>query len=437
MSPSHRKTVAALALVFGLGAPAIAPAPLPAQPAPPSTAPRADADLAFTRGVLAFHDGDFAAARDHFREALRLDSGNEEASRWLELAERNLGRQPEAAPVPAPEWVGDFAVLPEVPWFEGRLHLAAGSDSNPNLMPDDLVLLTPDGELVDGEESDLVALVDARLALQHSVGGGAFPATWGLVLQGSESFHDEFDYLDFARHEAVGHLAVGRDPLGYLTGPFGYARVPAGTSPVAFLLQVGAARDWLDGFGFAERYVAGSSFAVNEGGWGQTVISGSYRDEDFDDDPPAPLEAVLGRSGERVRGELAQYLFFGPRNRYLRLAVAAGERDAGAAHDASVEEAGAEASLPFGGRWTLYLAGALRRDDYDEPASNLFAPGGEPREDEETLLGASLVVRVLDPLFVTGRVTWIDHEIDMPAGFATPDLSYERTIATVGVSWIF
>ena len=44
-------------------------------------------------------------------------------------------------------------------------------------------------------------------------------ATWGLVLLGSQSFHDEFGYLDFGRTEAVGHLALGKDPLGYLTGP--------------------------------------------------------------------------------------------------------------------------------------------------------------------------------------------------------------------------
>jgi hypothetical protein len=402
-------------------------------------APLADAELAFTRGVLAFNDGDLAAAREHFEEALRLAPGDPDAREWLELTRRHLDRPAEAALAPRPEWAGDFAVLPEAPGFEGRLYLGAGSDSNPNLMPPDLVLATPDGDPVEGEESDLVLLADARFAFQHASGGaGAGPArTWGLVLRGSQALHEEFGYLDLGRVEVVGHLALGKDPLGYLTGPFGYARVPFGRSRVAFLAQVGTSKDWLDGEGFADRVVAGASVSINEGAWGQTRVSASYRDEDFDGDSGGPGGEVLARSGERTRGELAQYLFFGRRNRYLRLAVATGERDAGAAFDASSEEASAEASLPLGARWTLYLAGALRREDYDEPASNLFAPFGEPREDDETRLGASLVFRALDRLFVSGRVTWIDHEIDLPAGFATPDLSYERTIATVGVSWIF
>lgn len=439
--PSNRSRTLAAALVL---AAALLAQPLAGQgrnagEAAGSTAPRADADLAFTRGVLAFHDGDFAAARDHFEEALRLAPAHEEASRWLELARRNLDRPPESALVTAPGWGGDFGVLPEVPGFEGRLFLGAGSDSNPNLMPDDLVLATPEGDPVEGEESDLVLLADARLAFQHATAdpGGGPARTWGLVFRGAQSLHEEFDYLDLGRVEAVGHLALGKDPLGYLTGPFGYARVPFGKSRVALLAQVGASKDWLDGEGFADRLVAGASVSLNEGAWGQTRVSASYQDVDFDDDPGAPFEELFARSGERTRGELAQYLFFGRRNRYLRLGVAAEERDAGAAFDSSSEEASAETSLPLAGRWTLYLAGALRRQDFDEPASNPFAPFGEPRQDDQTRLGAALVFRAAGSLFVSGRVAWIDHEIDLPAGFAAPDLSYERTLATLGVSWFF
>lgn len=440
MSPSQRSLVASLALCLGVASPAsLAAQPAESREAARSTAPRADADLAFTRGVLAFHEGDFAAARDHFEEALRLAPGHEEASRWLELAGRNLDRPPESPLVAAPAWGGDFAVLPEVPGFEGRLFLGAGSDSNPNLMPADLVLATPEGDPVDGEESDVVLMADARLAFQHAGGeaGGGPARTWGLVVRGAQSLHEEFDYLDQGRVEAVGHLALGKDPLGYLTGPFGYARVPFGESRVALLAQVGASKDWLDGEGFADRLVAGASVSLNEGAWGQTRVSASYQDEDFDDDPGAPFEELLARSGERIRGELAQYLFFGRRDRYLRLGVAAEERDAGAAFDSSSEEASAETSLPLAGRWTLYLAGALRRQDFDEPASNPFDPFGEPRQDDETRLGAAMVFRAAGNLFVSGRVAWIDHEIDLPAGFAAPDLSYQRTLATLGVSWFF
>lgn len=465
---------------------AIVPAALAAQAA----APRADAELAFTRGAIAFQDGDYAEARTHFEEAVRLDPDDGTARYWLGLALLNLGESAEAArairesldaarppaversevlarladaegraaaqagevaPVAAPGWGGDFAVVGEVPRFEGRLYLAAGSDSNPNLMPDDLVLATPDGDPVEGEESDLLLVGDLRLAFQRASGGPAGGGggsgraaraaravhTWGLVLRGNQALHDEFDYLDLGRVEVVGHLALGTDPLGYLTGPFGYARVPFGRSRVAFLAQVGASKDWLDGEGYADRLLAGASLAVGEGAWGQTHVSASYQDVDFDDDPAGAFGEVVGRSGERLEGELAQYLFFGRRSRYLRLAAAAGERDAGAAYDSSWQEASAEASLPLAGRWTLYLSGALRSDDYDEPVSNLFAPAGEPREDDETRLGGSLVVRAFERLFVSGRVAWIDHEIDLPGGFSTPDLSYQRTVATLGVAWVF
>ena len=398
-------------------------------------APLADAELAFTRGVLAFHDGDLAAAREHFEEALRFAPGDPDAREWLELTRRHLDRPAEAASAPRPEWAGDFPVLPEAPRFEGRLYVGVGADSNPNLMPDDLVLATPGGDPVDGAEEDTLLLADARVALQavDQEAGRAY----GVVLRGGQALHDEFDYLDLGRVEAVAHLALGEDPLGYLTGPFGYAGAPFGRSRFALLVQAGAAKDWLDGEGFADRLLAGAALAMNESGWGQTRIELSYRDADFDGDPAGGLEEILGRSGDELRGELAQVLFFGRRNRYLRLGVAAGERDAGAAFDASSVEALAEASLPLAARWTLYLDGAFRRDDYDERVSNLFNPGGEPREDEERRLGGSLLFRATERLFVSGRAAWIDHEIDMPGGFSIPDLSYERTVATIGLTWLF
>ncbi|HUP42845.1 MAG TPA: tetratricopeptide repeat protein, partial [Thermoanaerobaculia bacterium] len=385
-------------------------------------APLADAELAFTRGVLAYHDGDLAAAREHFEEALRLAPGDPDARKWLELTRRHIDRPAEAALAPRPEWAGDFAVLPEAPRFEGRLYVGVGADSNPNLMPDDLVLATPGGEAVDGAEEDTLLLADARVALQavDQEAGRAY----GVVLRGGQALHDEFDYLDLGRLEAVAHLALGEDPLGYLTGPFGYARAPFGRSRFALLVQAGAAKDWLDGEGFADRLLAGAALAMNEAGWGQTRIELSYRDSDFDGDPSGGLGELLGRSGDELRGELAQVFFFGRRNRYLRLGVAAGERDAGAAFDASSVEALAEASLPLAARWTFYLDGAFRRDDYDERVSNLFNPGGDPREDEERRLGGSLLFRATERLFVSGRAAWIDHEIDMPGGFSTPDLSY-------------
>ncbi len=445
------------------------------------SAPQADARLAFVDGVLAFHDGDFETARERFAEAIRLAPDDGTARYWLGVTLLNMGRAEEAAAalreslaarrppadaaevrsrleeaerrargeaptsalVAAPAWSGGFAVLPQVPRFDGRVFVGVGSDSNPNLMPDGLVLATPGGDPVEGAESDTVALADVRLAFQ-AVDEEA-GRSLGLVLRGSQSLHDKFGYLDLRRLGGVAQLALGKDPLGYVTGPLGYARVPFGRSRLAWLAQVGWQTDSLDGNGLDDAFEAGTSLALNEDGsgslGGQTWLGVSYRDSSFDGDPSGALGDVLGRGGTELRGELAQYLFLAQRNRYLRLAVAAGQRNAGEAFDSSSIEGSGELSLPLAAigapRWTLYATGSYRRDDYDNAVSNVFAPAGEPRRDRVTRLGGSLVFRVVADLFVSGRVTWLDHQIDMPAGFAAPDLSYDRTLATVGLSWVF
>lgn len=458
--------VLALALCWAPGATAQAPDPVPAE-ASASAAPLADARLAFTRGVLAFHDGDFEAARERFREAVRLAPDDGTASYWLGLAELNLGRPAEAAAairraldapeppaadrsevlarleqaeaaapgveeaVPAPGWGGDFRVLPEVPPWDLRLSLAAGTDSNPNLLGDDLVLATPDGEVVEGEESDTVVLGDVRFGLQGA--DEEREVVYGVVLRGHQSLNSDFDYLDLARVGVTGQLAWGADPLGYLSGPFGYSRVPMGRSPVSVLLQAGAERHWLDGDVLADGLLAAGTLAVREGGRGQTQLEVSWRKLDFDEAP----RGFARPDDTELRATLAQYLYLGRRDRYLRLDATAGERDAGLPRDASLTAAGAELSLPLAERLVLYVTGAWEEEDFDEPESNPFTFTGPPREDETVRLGGSLVWRALDRLFVSGRATWTDRDIGVEAPFSVPDLSYQRTVATVGVSWIF
>ena len=431
----------------------------------------ADARLAFTRGVLAFHDGDYETARARFEEAARLAPEDGTARYWLGLAELNLGRpaaaagalrasldapeppaaepgevrarleeaerraraaEPaEAEPVPAPAWGGDFRVLPEVPRWDLRLSLSAGSDSNPNLLGDDLVLLSPDGELIEGEESDTVVLGDLRLGLQGADDERGL--SWGVVLTGHQTLYSDFDYLDLGRLGAVAQVAWGADPLGYLSGPFGYARVPMGRAPVSVLVQAGAERHWIDGEELADGLVAGGTLAVRQAGRGQTQLEVSWRDLDFEAVPSSPADA----DEEIVRATLAQYLYFGRRDRYLRLDARAGERDGAPSRDASIAAAGAEVSLPFAGRFALYLTGSYEEQDYDRPESNPFTLTGPPREDEIVRFGGSLVWRALDRLFVSGRATWIDRDIGIEAPFGVPDLSYQRAVATLGVSWIF
>jgi len=495
--PSARRTsILVLALCLAWAPWLVAPPDARAEEEAPSakaasSAPAADARLAFTDGVLAFHDQDWETARQRFEEAVRLAPEDGTARYWLGVTDLNLGRPADAAreieaslrarlppradpaevrsrlaeareragraageeavagemaevalqrvAVPAPTWSGGFAVLPETPRFDGRLSLGVGTDSNPYLMPDDLVLVTPGGTVLDGAESDTVLLADVRLAGQWV--DEAAGRTAGVVVRGGQSAHDQFDELDLGRLEVVGQVALGKDPLGYLTGPLGYARVPLGLTRWSFLGQVGVSKDWLDGEGFADRRTGAVTVALNENGTdtlaGQTRLSISSRDTDFDADPGGAAGKILDRGGEEVGATIAQVLFFGRRNRYLRLGVGTFDRNAGSAYDASSLVADGELSLPVASRVTVYLSGAWRTDDYDEPVSNPFDPAGEPRQDDELRLGGAVVVRALARLFVSGRVTWIDHQIDLPAGFATPDLSYDRTVATVGLSWIF
>jgi hypothetical protein len=285
---------------------------------------------------------------------------------------------------------------------------------------------------VQGEESDTFALAALRLGLQRPDADER--RTLGLVLEASQSFYDQFGYLEFGRIAATAQVAWGRDPSGFVSGPLGYARTPLGGTPVTFLAQVGFARDVQDGDTLADTLAGGFSLGFRERGWGRTEVNASYRDVDFDSDAPEPLS----RSGETLGGELVQYLYLGRRDRYLRLAAAVAERDAGAAFDAGSVEGRAELALPLAPKWTLYLAGALRRDDYDEAASNLFTGVGDPREDEITRYGASLAWRALDALVLSARAVAIDHQITTDRGvFGVPDLSYERRVATIGLTWFF
>lgn len=456
----------ALVLLVAVAAPPGAHAASPA-----ASAPAGDAEVAFAQGVLAFHSGDYAAAREHFERAAEAVPEDGAARYWLGLTHLATGSPGDAAreirralasdepgafdrdearqrlaeaerraaagelaamAVAAPVWGEDFAVLPEVPRVDGRLSLAWGSDSNPNLLPPGLTLVAPDGNLVAGEESDTFGRAGLRVGFQKA--DAAERRTAGLIVEGDYAVYDQFGYLDVGRAGVVGQVAWGRDPSGYASGPLGYALTPLGRTPVTFLVQVGAGRNFLDGEAFADELAGALALGFREGGWGQTELRASYRDLDFDGDLPAPL----ARSGETVRGELVQYFYLGRRNRYLRLTAGASDRDAGAAFDAGSVEAGAELALPLAPRWVLYTAGSWREDDYDAPDSNLLTGAGEPRKDEITRWGAALVWRACDALALSARATGIDHSIAMERGVpGAPDLSYERLVATIGLSWFF
>lgn len=404
----------------------------------------ADLEIAFADGLLAFHDGDLSTALERFEEVVAADPGDRQARRWLEATRARL-RDDGDEDVAAPAWVeGTIRVTPELPRFDGRLALAVAADSNPYLLSDDLVLSRPDGEILDGPEEDLVGLGDLRLALRPFAGGGGGGgggrSSFSLVGELGAALHRDFDDLDTTRARVLAQLAWGRDPRGYVLGPLGYARTPLGSDSVSFLLQVGGSRAWVDGEAAVDRVEVAGSMTLRPGGWGLTRLQARYRDAESDTDRPGAGTA-LDPFGEEIAAGVVQTFFLGRPDRYLRLGAEAGEIDAGLAYDRSFVDLSVELALPVGrdGRSTLYLAGGGRRDDFDDPVSTFFLAGADDTREDETLrAGAGLVTRLGDQFALTGRVGWSDRDSDLGTVFGGTDfLSYDRTLASLGLVWNF
>lgn len=421
------------ALPTALLALAVAAAPWTAATEAASAPAEADAEVAFAFGLAAFHRGDYEEAAERFAAAAEADPEDEDARAWLERARRAAAGEaagPLALAVPR---VDAFGGVP--PW-EVDLRASIGDDSNPFQIADGVVALSPDGtEVFRGPESDTVIGLGARAALVPVRGRGGW--TLALVGEGYQALYDRLDFLDFTRLGATAQLAWGGDPAGFLAGPLGYLRVPQGNPRFGLLLQGGLGEDELDGDGFVSTTAAAASLFVRQGAAGATRLSAAWRDEDFDRDGSGAFEA----SGTLVEAEVEQTFYLGRRERFVRLAAGAGERDAGAAFDASTAGGRAELALPFGDGWTLTLAGGLDRVEYDGVESNpLFGsfPVDEAREDTIIRLGAALSWALAPRFVLTGRVSWSDRDADLgPVAEQFFDLDYERTVAAVGFRWSF
>lgn len=439
---------------------------------PAAAGPRADAEVAFAQGLSAFNHGDDRAAVERFEEAVALDPDHGPAYHYLGLAYLRLGeptraaaaftaaldaRRPPWAPgeeverqlaearrlapgevpaeVAAPVYRGEDLGPRVRPRFEGRASLALGGDSNPGLVPADLLAVAPDGEEVEGATSDDVANVALRLAYHPFYDRRGW--SLGLVAEGRQTLHQDLGFLDLGRARAVVQLAWGSDPLGYLTGPLGYARAPFGDGRMALLVQLGTTYYWLDGSSFFRTDEAALALVAREGRATATQLEADFRQVSAFAGGGAPR----GRSGDEVEAGLSQWFFFGRRNRYLRLGAVAGERRAGDAFDAQWVAGRGEVSLPFGGRWVLYLSGEVRREEFDRLESNPFFPiflAEEARQDRRTRLSAVLVWAASEKLRLTAGLTYIDRETDLgPAVEDLVDLGYERTAFSVGAHWFF
>ena len=68
-----------------------------------------------------------------------------------------------------------------------------------------------------------------------------------MSLETRRSFHQDFGFLDLGEAHGAVQLAYGSDPLGFLQGALGHARVPFGASRLTALLQAGGAAYQVDG----------------------------------------------------------------------------------------------------------------------------------------------------------------------------------------------
>lgn len=417
--------------------------PAAAQDSPPADGSEhriADAEVVYARGLLALHEGDPEEAVRLFEQALAAHPEHEDARVWLDYA-RRLARGEEAV-----EPTREEAPFGDVPTWELGLGLFAGSDSNPVQLAADTMAVPFEGtDTVVGEESDSFTQLDLRAAVHPLVDRGGW--SLGLVGEGHQTLFGDLDFLDLSRTRGSVHLSFGGDPLGVLTGPLGWVRVPYDDRPVAVLFQLGAAFDQLDGQSWRDELAAAISVTFREGRALATRISASYRDHDFEQGFEENLgeEEVSLIPQDYSELELAadQYIYFGRRHRFLRLGVAAGERSsdpgAGLDQDGSTLGARAELGLPFTRRFTLSLAGSWRQVDFDEVESNPLFPfffTDRPREDTTTRLVAVASWAVKPRLLLTGRVARIDRDADLgPATEELLDLDYERTVVSLGVRW--
>lgn len=390
------------------------------------------------RGAVATLDEALRAKPDdplllyrHGQALERLGRAREAEAALARARGLDPGVEARSRTVVVPGLAGEVVVVADPPRWDLRLGLAAAADSNPNLLSDDLVLLDPGGGLL-GDDEDQVAHLDLRFAAHAFSPSGR--RTLAFTAEGRQSLHQDFDFLDLSRARGVVQAAWGRDPLGYLTGPLGYTRVPFGHDRVSLLAQAGVTYDLLDGDSYLRTVAGALTLVVREGTATATQVEVALEDQDFS-------QLLLGgdADGEVVSLGVSQLLYLGRRNRYLRLGVLAAERSAGAAFDSSSREGRAELSLPLGRRSTLFVAAALRQDDFDSPLSNPFSPAtGPPREDTTARLTAALVWALRDRLVLTLRGTHLDRDADLgPQPAFLPSLDYERTVVSLGLAWFF
>jgi tetratricopeptide (TPR) repeat protein len=339
---------------------------------------------------------------------------------------RSLDPELDAA---APPWRPPSLSMGKLSRWGGEVGLAAVSDSNPNLLSEDLILLDPDGRRVDGSDADQGTELEGRLDFRPFLDHRGW--SLGMSLASRQTWYQQSGYLDLGRTRGVVQLALGRDTLGTLEGPLGTARVPFGQTRWSVLLQGGMTYYQLGGDSYLRTTEAAAAVTLHETNATATQVSFHAQDRHFS----AGLDER--RTGREVSLGLSQLFLFGRRDRYLNVGVLGGDRNARREFAASLLEGNAEISLPLAPRWTFYARGSLQKQDFDHPESNLFQPTGEPRQDTTLRVTAALAWAATARVQIIARSSYVDRDSNLSLGPGLPNLDYKRTVASLGAAWSF
>jgi hypothetical protein len=318
------------------------------------------------------------------------------------------------------------------PLWAAQSEVTIANDSNPSLLAEDFFLETPEGSLVDGSASDVVATLSPRFELRPVFDRAGW--SLGLTVDGSYSLHGDLNYLDLTAGQMTVTAGRGRSPLGFLAGPLGAVRVPVGNDRVAFVFQGGGDYYRVDGSSYLRRLAtaASATFYVPRLTAATQVDLLAQERAFFAGDLGDPR-----RSGRSIALQVSQTFFFRAGDRYLRVGVLAEESSAERPFEASSLQPSLETHLPFGKRWSFHLAGTLRLDDYDHPESDLFNANpltpSRLREDDTWRLTAILSRRLTDEVHLGLRLTRTqrDSNLSGPGGLS---LDYERWVMAMRMS---
>jgi hypothetical protein len=354
------------------------------------------------------------------------DPSDATAARCLEIAKAAAGGAP---PARLPEIALESVdILDAPPPWDVTASLAAGSDSNPTLLPDEVTGSPP---LLAGPvsaQTDAVALLGLTVARHPLFNHSGWTLGWSLSAE--RAMHRDLPQLDLTSGGLVASLAWGGDTAGWLAGPLGAVRVPARPARLAAVIQAGGAEIWLGSSRYLRDVAGSAALFLREAPQWTTRIEVEGHDRTFHLDGDDPFR----RSGTELSAALSQVLFLGRADRSVRLGARGGTRGGGRAFDGSFTEAFVEARTPLGGAWSLSLHGARREDRFAHEESNLTGDGPK-RSDRTWRLAASLAWRLRSNLAWTASAlkTRRDSNVEFPAG--EPLFDYRRTLLTTGLTW--